>query len=415
MTQLKLQNVSKKFGKNVVLSDINLEVEDGEFVSLVGPSGCGKTTLLRIIAGLESTSGGQVAIAEQNVNQLDPAQRNVAMVFQSYALYPHKTVYENIAFPLRMQAPWATRLPLVARLLPARQSLDREIRSKVVETASIMGLDNLLDRKPGQLSGGQRQRVALARAMVRNPALFLMDEPLSNLDAKLRLSMRSEIIELQRRLSGTFVYVTHDQSEAMTMSDRVVLMDRGHVQQIGKPNELYENPANLFVAQFIGSPTINTLLAEVSSAKTLKLFGNELRQFPDRLDGVDIIDYCHQNQTLLLGFRPEAFSLVAPNHPESLTGIVHLIENLGNELLLTVQAELDSDPTASNWQHSPGQIQARQTQTGPIVVRLSPRHGQTLRLGDRISLLPDWFQSLAFSSQGERLSGTQPRREQLVA
>ena len=260
---LELNGISKSYGQTPVLHELQLSVEPGEFICLLGPSGCGKTTLLRIIAGLLFPTTGSVNIAGRDVTGMTPSERNIAMVFQSYALYPHKTVWENIAFPLRMRAPRSARLPLVGRFFPSRRALEDEIRQKVPAVAEALGLKALLGRKPHELSGGQKQRVALARALVRDPSLFLMDEPLSNLDAKLRTETRREIVELHERTQKTFVYVTHDQVEAMTMAHRIVLLNGGCVQQIGSPLELYDDPENLFTASFIGTPTINMLALEV--------------------------------------------------------------------------------------------------------------------------------------------------------
>lgn len=273
---LNLSGIGKSFGKTDVLKGIDLSIRPGEFLSLVGMSGCGKSTLLRIIAGLETPDTGTVTIAQTDVTQADPSDRNLAMVFQSYALYPHMTVAQNIATPLRMrQLPFRARLPFVGSVLASRQAM-AQIDAAVLEAAETLQISHLLDRKPAQLSGGQRQRVALARALVRQPAAFLMDEPLSNLDAKLRAHMREELAALHARLGATFIYVTHDQVEAMTMSDRIALMSEGRIEQLGTPAELYETPATLTVARFIGQPTINTLPAEVMPSGRLMACGTEL-------------------------------------------------------------------------------------------------------------------------------------------
>ena len=247
MASIELVNVSKRFGVDMAVRDASFTIHDGEFFILVGPSGCGKSTLLNMIVGLEQPSEGEIRVDGERVNEVDPKDRNMAMVFQSYALYPHLSVRGNIAFPLKL-----------ARLSKA------EIERRVARAAAILGLEDLLDRKPGALSGGQRQRVAMGRAIVREPKAFLLDEPLSNLDAKLRAQMRTEIVRLQRRLGTTTVYVTHDQTEAMTLGDRIAVMRHGQVLQIGTPRELYEQPANLFVAGFIGSPAMNFLPARRS-------------------------------------------------------------------------------------------------------------------------------------------------------
>jgi sn-glycerol 3-phosphate transport system ATP-binding protein len=243
MAELALENVSKTFdGRAFALQDVCVAVADGEFVVIVGPSGCGKSTLLRLVAGLESVTSGSIRIGNRTINDLEPKDRDVAMVFQNYALYPHMTVYDNMAYGLKV-----------------RNVAKREIRSRVERAADILELTGLLGRKPSALSGGQRQRVAMGRAIVREPAVFLFDEPLSNLDAKLRVQMRSEIQRLQARLGATTLYVTHDQVEAMTLANRAIVMDRGVVEQIGAPGEIYDRPATLFVAGFIGSPPMNLL------------------------------------------------------------------------------------------------------------------------------------------------------------
>lgn len=240
MSSVTLKNVTKIYDKKKVIDNINLEIKDKEFVVLVGASGCGKSTLLRMIAGLEDITDGEIYIGDKKVNDVHPKDRDIAFVFQSYALYPHMTVRENIAFGLKMR------------------KVDKvTVEKKVLEAAEILDLDEYLDRKPKQLSGGQRQRVALGRAIVRNPKVFLMDEPLSNLDAKLRVQMRSEIKKLHEKLQTTFIYVTHDQTEALTMGDRVVVLDKGVIQQADSPENIYENPANTFVAGFVGSPQMN--------------------------------------------------------------------------------------------------------------------------------------------------------------
>lgn len=245
MASVSLSNLSKHYGKVEVIPGIDLDIEDGEFVVFVGPSGCGKSTLLRMIAGLEDISAGTLRIGGKVTNDVPASKRDVAMVFQSYAIYPHMTVYDNISFGMK-----------VRRTPPA------EIAAKVKEVAETLQLDELLDRLPRELSGGQRQRVAIGRAMVRDPGVFLFDEPLSNLDAELRVHMRAEVAQLHRRLANTMVYVTHDQIEAMTLADRIVVLRAGRIEQIGTPKELYERPANAFVAQFIGSPKMNILPAE---------------------------------------------------------------------------------------------------------------------------------------------------------
>ena len=250
MSNVVLKNVKKIYDKKTVINEIDLEIKDKEFLVLVGSSGCGKSTILRMIAGLEEISAGEILIGGQKVNNLPPKDRDIAFVFQSYALYPHMTVRENIAFGLKM-----------------RKVPKAEIEQKVEEAAKILNLTEYLDRKPKQLSGGQRQRVALGRAIVRNPKVFLMDEPLSNLDAKLRVQMRSEIKKLHEKLQTTFIYVTHDQTEALTMGDRIVVLDKGVIQQADTPEEIYNNPQNTFVAGFVGSPQMNFVDGEIINPK----------------------------------------------------------------------------------------------------------------------------------------------------
>lgn len=245
MSNVTLKGVKKIYDKKVVIDNIDLEIQDKEFIVLVGASGCGKSTILRMIAGLEEITDGEILIGDKKVNNIPPKDRDIAFVFQSYALYPHMTVRENIAFGLKM-----------------RKVPKEEIEKKVLEAAKILDLTEYLDRKPKQLSGGQRQRVALGRAIVRNPKVFLMDEPLSNLDAKLRVQMRAEIKKLHEKLQTTFIYVTHDQTEALTMGDRIVVLDKGIIQQVDNPEEIYNNPQNMFVAGFVGSPQMNFISGE---------------------------------------------------------------------------------------------------------------------------------------------------------
>src|SRR5919202_1027033 len=252
MAAVEIRNVRKAFGATQVIHGVSIDIEDGEFVILVGPSGCGKSTLLRMIAGLENITGGEIRIGERVVNNMPPKERDIAMVFQNYALYPHMTVADNMAFSLKL-----------------RRAPQAEIDSGVQRAAEILGLTKLLDRYPRQLSGGQRQRVAMGRAIVRDPQVFLFDEPLSNLDAKLRVQMRTEIKELHQRLKTTTVYVTHDQIEAMTMADKIVVMHDGIVEQVGAPLDLYDRPDNLFVAGFIGSPAMNFVRGKVAGGQFL--------------------------------------------------------------------------------------------------------------------------------------------------
>ncbi|MFN3321682.1 MAG: ABC transporter ATP-binding protein, partial [Allorhizobium sp.] len=300
MAAITIDHVQKSFGSTSVLRDVSLSISDGEFLTLLGPSGCGKSTLLRILAGLDVQTGGSLSIGDRVVDGVRPKARDVAMVFQSYALYPHMTVTANMALPLRMRrlSAWQ-RLPLVGRFLPGTRATVAAIEDDVAQTAEALGIGHLLDRKPGQLSGGQRQRVAVGRAMVRQPAVFLMDEPLSNLDAKLRVQMRAEIKELHKRLGVTFVYVTHDQSEAMTMSDRVAVMLDGELLQVAPPQEIYADPEDRRVAEFIGSPKIGILEATVEEPGVAMTAGTVFFIPGEIASGSKIA----------LGIRPEAFYL----------------------------------------------------------------------------------------------------------
>ncbi|ANM06599.1 sn-glycerol-3-phosphate ABC transporter ATP-binding protein (plasmid) [Rhizobium phaseoli] len=317
MAGVELRNINKIYGNSFhALHDLNFDIKDGEFMVFVGPSGCGKSTALRMIAGLESISGGELKIGDRVVNEVDPKDRDIAMVFQSYALYPHKTVRENIAFPLLMAG------------LPKA-----EIDSRVNEAARILELTTLLDRKPALLSGGQRQRVAMGRAIVRKPAAFLMDEPLSNLDAKLRVQMRAEIASLQRKLNVTTIYVTHDQVEAMTMGDRVAVMKGGVLQQVDTPQNLYSRPDNVFVAAFIGSPSMN-LYEAVLDGRTLTL-GNNSFEIPDRVFASRPSLEGASNRQVIVGIRPEHMNdaTIRPSSAE-IPASVTLVEALGSESMV---------------------------------------------------------------------------------
>ncbi|MFH1195685.1 MAG: sn-glycerol-3-phosphate ABC transporter ATP-binding protein UgpC [bacterium] len=318
MADVKLTNVSKIYdGKNKVVHNVDLEINDREFVVLVGPSGCGKSTTLRMIAGLEEISEGEIYIDGKLVNNIPPKDRDIAMVFQNYALYPHMTVYENMAFGLKLR------------------KIDKcEIKTRVNNSAKILGLEELLNRKPKQLSGGQRQRVALGRAIVRNPKVFLFDEPLSNLDAKLRVQMRGEISRIQRQLKTTAIYVTHDQVEAMTMGDRIVVMKDGFIQQIDTPINLYHKPVNKFVAGFIGNPSMNFIkgIIENGNGLVFKAEENLKIQVPQNYK-YELAGYV--NREIYLGIRPESiFELSQANQvaeQNELNFSVDLVEPLGNE------------------------------------------------------------------------------------
>ena len=291
MAEVRIRDVHKRYGDVHVIRGVNVDIADGEFVILVGPSGCGKSTLLRMVAGLEEISDGQVSIGDRVVNNLPPMERDIAMVFQNYALYPHMTVAQNMSFALRLQ-----------------RASKAEIAAKVARAAGILGLEPLLDRLPQQLSGGQRQRVAMGRAIVRDPQVFLFDEPLSNLDAKLRVAMRAEIKALHQRLAATIVYVTHDQVEAMTMADKIVVLNEGLVQQVGEPLYLYDRPSNLFVASFIGSPAMNLIHGRLDR-DGFAVDGSDLK--------LPVIDanVAPHGQPLVYGIRPEHFSLDARGVP----------------------------------------------------------------------------------------------------
>jgi multiple sugar transport system ATP-binding protein len=325
---LKLANVTKSFEAHKVIDNVDIEVGDDEFLVLLGPSGCGKSTILRMIAGLETLTSGEIHLAGQRVDRLPPSARDMAFVFQSYALYPHMTVRRNIAFPLIMrQHRWWFHLPVIGGFAKRRIERSPEVREKVERTAEMLALTKMLDRYPRTLSGGQRQRVALGRAMVRQPSAFLMDEPLSNLDAKLRTAMRAEITQLHQRVGGTFVYVTHDQIEAMTMGTRIALLRDGTLQQFGTPREIYETPANTYVARFIGTPPMNLIAAEVADGALA--VGTARLPLP--------AGAVHAGAgKVWLGLRPGALRLTATGAPGALAGTVSLVEHIGAESVIGV-------------------------------------------------------------------------------
>ncbi len=354
------QPLSEQVRGRAVLRSINLRIHDGEFMVLVGPSGCGKSTLLRMIAGLEEVTGGTISVGDRVVNQLPPKDRDIAMVFQSYALYPHLTVYDNLAFGLRraavqrelgmMPQGLETWLVEMSRVLPRRfryvTPREEEIDRRILIVAQSLQIEDLLNRLPKQLSGGQMQRVALGRAIARNPQVFLMDEPLSNLDAKLRAETRSEIVKLQRKLKTTTVYVTHDQTEAMTMGDRIAVLNNGQIQQLATPLELYNRPVNRFVAQFIGSPPMNFIPVQVRSPLLIQGLGDFRMTLSESwetaLSGYD-------GQSVDLGIRPEHLSYSVPA-PKNLPITVELTEALGSETYVygsfegtPIVAKIDSD------------------------------------------------------------------------
>ncbi|MEZ4816189.1 MAG: sn-glycerol-3-phosphate ABC transporter ATP-binding protein UgpC [Bdellovibrionota bacterium] len=310
MSQIEIKNLIKKHGQNTILHGLNISINSGEFVVFVGPSGCGKSTTLRLIAGLEEITEGDISIGGKVVNTVPPRDRDIAMVFQNYALYPHMNVRENMAFSLKM-----------------RKANPAEIDKKVKEASELLGLDDLLDRRPGQLSGGQRQRVAMGRAIVRNPLVFLFDEPLSNLDAKLRNQMRAEIKKLHERLKTTTIYVTHDQVEAMTLADRIVLLRKGVIEQMGSPTELYNKPANMFVASFLGNPSMNFLTAEIQNGKLL-CAGQEIGNVSDYK-----IPTNYSENKIVIGIRPECVK-DGSEGPQSINGNLDLVEILGANTLV---------------------------------------------------------------------------------
>jgi multiple sugar transport system ATP-binding protein len=315
-----LESVTKHFpGGVVAVNELSLEVEPGEFMVLVGPSGCGKTTALRMVAGLEPVTSGQIRISDRVVTRLPPRDRDVAMVFQNYALYAHMSVRGNMAFGLKM-----ARVP------------KPEILRRVDEAAAMLGLVDLLNRKPKQLSGGQRQRVAMGRAIVREPAAFLMDEPLSNLDAKLRVEMRGEIIRVQRRIAAPTLYVTHDQTEAMTMGDRVAILRDGVLQQLGTPDDIYDNPVNEFVAGFIGSPSMNLIAARLEG--TAVVFGNTRLELPPRVLEARPGLAAYTGRELVLGLRPEDFTASGERRLEL---VVSRVESLGSELVAYLDSSIE--------------------------------------------------------------------------
>ena len=315
MAGLTLNYLDKFYGKTQVLFNVSLTIEDGEFIVLVGPSGCGKSTLLRMIAGLEDINEGEILLGEKIINKLAPRDRNVSMVFQNYALYPHLSVAKNISFSLRM-----------------RKVEKNVIDQKVKEAAEILGLTNLLTRLPRNLSGGERQRVAMGRAIVREPEVFLFDEPLSNLDAKLRVMMRTKIKEIHHTVKTTTVYVTHDQIEAMTMADKIVVLNEGHIEQVGSPDDLYDKPINSFVASFIGSPSMNLLSGTVVSQKGKKYFqskNNSLFLLPENSN-------VKEGQKIIFGFRPEHVDINSSTSEDAITVKVKVDQPTGSQSLVFV-------------------------------------------------------------------------------
>jgi len=323
MAEIELKSISKSFGSTEVIKSLDLSISNGEFITIVGPSGCGKSTLLRIIAGLENQSTGDVEIDGNVVNNTRASERDLAMVFQSYALYPHLTDQQNLMVPLKLRLlSFLERFPIIGLFMPNRRSKLDEIVSKVQAASETLQITHLLDRKPGQLSGGQQQRVAVGRAMVREPVAFLMDEPLSNLDAGLRVHMRAEISELHRDLKTTFIYVTHDQAEALTMSDRMAVMMDGEILQLDTPHEIYNNPSTIRVAEFVGSPKINILNGEYDEKGNLNCFGTKIT------DSIKLA----QKGNVSVGIRPEHMELVSSNDKNVFKGEIVYRENLGSDI-----------------------------------------------------------------------------------
>jgi ABC-type sugar transport system ATPase subunit len=355
MSSITLRDVRKSFGTTDILHGIDLNIADGEFTVFVGPSGCGKSTLLRLICGLDEVSGGTIAIDDEIVNDVPPAKRGIAMVFQSYALYPHMSVADNMGYSLRLAG-----------------TDKSEIAQRVGAAADVLRLTPLLDRKPRQLSGGQRQRVAIGRAIVRRPKIFLFDEPLSNLDASLRVDMRAEIATLKTRLGTTMVYVTHDQIEAMTLADKIVVMNAGRIEQVGSPLELYRNPANRFVAGFIGSPRMNMLPAVLDAHARPVLSSGITLPFP-----VD----APAGTAISVGVRAEHLDMRAPEGAIALSGTALVVERLGSDMFVHVAVDGVGEP-----------VIARQNGDGELAV------GQPVRIGIDPALLH------LFDESGQRLS-----------
>jgi multiple sugar transport system ATP-binding protein len=333
MSSLKIKNLTRKYGNVNALDNFSLEVNSGEFMVLLGPSGCGKTTVVRCIAGLAKPNTGQIYIGDELVNQLPPKDRDVAMVFQNYALYPHMNVYENIAFPLKM-----------------RKISKQEIKDKVRNIAQLLGIENFLNRKPKELSGGQMQRVALGRALVREPKIFLMDEPLSNLDAKLRTYMRTEIKKLQRKIGITTLYITHDQIEAMSMADKIAVMNNGLVQQIGTAEQIYNKPANTFVADFVGSPSMNFLKCNVTENDYYNIIGLELNgtrlEFPINKSASKL----YSKKNIVIGIRPRDI-LFLDNEDFNgikIKGKISFTELLGDSSLAEIKIGIDDSVKVTN-------------------------------------------------------------------
>ncbi|QKC82959.1 ABC transporter ATP-binding protein [Mesorhizobium sp. NZP2077] len=370
MSALSLRGLKKSFGGNPVLNGVSLDVEAGEFIALVGPSGCGKSTLLRILAGLDHADSGDIFVGGRDMSPVAAADRNIAMVFQSYALYPHLTAGQNIAVPLAMKRlSRSQRLPLVGSLLPGQKAIRTGIARDVREMAGLLKIDHLLDRKPGQMSGGQRQRVALARAMVRHPSIFLMDEPLSNLDANLRVHARGEIVELHRRAGVPTLYVTHDQAEALSMADRVAVMIGGNLLQLAAPEVIYNDPAHIEVARFVGQPRINIIQAQAENGRV---------GFDDiRLALLEKV----ANGPVSLGIRPE-FVKLSPNGRSGLAARIDRLEFLGSEVIAHCRLDASGDS---------------------VIAKLAPHEARDLIAGMPVGVLLPPEQAMVFGPEGKRL------------
>ena len=375
MGTISLKNISKSFGSTKVLNNLNVDINDGEFLTLVGPSGCGKSTLLRIIAGLEQQTSGDILIDNKNVNRVRASERDLAMVFQSYALYPHLTVRRNLETPLRLRDYNAfERLPLIGNFSPSKKEKTESINQLVNKTSETLKISELLDRKPGQLSGGQRQRVALGRAMVREPVAFLMDEPLSNLDAALRVHMRSELSELHNSLKTTFVYVTHDQAEALTMSSRMAVMIDGNLLQLDTPQEVYDNPSSLSVAQFVGSPKINIFKGTSDSSGMVGFLNVNLKRKSSE-----------SNTDLHIGIRPEHLEITNESNESTFSGTVAYRENLGSDIFFHVNIEDGSNK---------------------IIVRGLPQFTHQISNGSSVNIKRVSDKALLFNEAGMRVQFT---------
>ncbi|MDI7923145.1 ABC transporter ATP-binding protein [Ferirhizobium litorale] len=376
MSALSIRGVRKSFGDNQILKGVSLEAAPGEFIALVGPSGCGKSTLLRILAGLETADCGEIVVAGQDISGVRAADRNIAMVFQSYALYPHLSAAQNIAVPLVMRRlTRAQRLPMLGPLIPGQRKAVAAIKRDVREMAASLKIDHLLDRKPGQMSGGQRQRVALGRAMVRRPAIFLMDEPLSNLDANLRVHARGEIVELHRRAGVPTVYVTHDQAEALSMADRVAVMIGGALLQLAPPQVIYDDPQHVEVAKFIGQPRNNLLSSQVE-ADAVVAFGDVRCALSDRTIAT--------GTAVTLGIRPE-FVGISATGGSGLPARVERVEFLGSEIIVYSRLEA-----------------IRET----MIAKVSPAEGAGLAAGMPVRLHAAAEHLLVFATDGPRLATT---------